>query len=649
MRERKGIITTHWLAILLFSLIIFVRLYHIGADIPSARWSLGGEEVFSGYNARSKIIYDDWEAEDMGGFSPAYAPLSNILLYFSFKFFGVGIIQMRAPYAILTALTFILFYMLILREYGNKYALLITTQFGLLYWVVIWNRSALHQNLSLFYVVVVMLLFQRMKERFRDGLLIGLILPLSILIKIDHIVVFISGILLVIYLFIYKGKGEGRKRALQGLFTGTIMGLSVVAYTFWITEAFPYLMQTIRGATGPYLDSLVGTYGSVATGRASFDMLGDWWINEGFNKWLLLSYLGSAGILDSHWGMLIGKAAGNVLVAAPRIFMEIDPFGFIVFSLGAFMVWRDYRVRGLSPVETFSVILLILFTLFLALLPFVFYKRLIYVLPAIYFMIASFYNRLDRDRVVDNCNWKGLPLIIIVSSWLIFLFASASILHDAVVVPRSKAFNVIHTIWLHLSRGYILAIGFYGGIFTAVILYITGMLRRSHFTGPIRLWFKSLIYLSITISVILVAFEIVFTLGGHRYASLDFSKDFADLYGGDGRIAVLDQHFFRMTAFNDARLKFLLCPSGFLECPEKGDISYLVVSVLDGYTTERYIPHHEIREDINRAFPDALLVDEYRILDPMYPIPFVVEVFSVREGKKVPYTPIEPKTIKLGT
>src|SRR3989338_4148712 len=99
------------LLVLLFFYLFFLRTYHLCADPPFLYLLV--EERASGYNARNKVLFNDWDS-GAGRYQPmAYMPLAHLILFIVFKLFSVGVLQLRLPFVILSCLALILFYLLL--------------------------------------------------------------------------------------------------------------------------------------------------------------------------------------------------------------------------------------------------------------------------------------------------------------------------------------------------------------------------------------------------------------------------------------------------------------------------------------------------------------------------------------------------------
>ncbi len=85
------------LILLLFLVFVGMRLVHLSADPPDnlsiESCSEYGDPGNYAFNARNKVVLGDWKLDELG--AAPFAPIPHAITYLSFRFFGVGILQMN--------------------------------------------------------------------------------------------------------------------------------------------------------------------------------------------------------------------------------------------------------------------------------------------------------------------------------------------------------------------------------------------------------------------------------------------------------------------------------------------------------------------------------------------------------------------------
>lgn len=574
--------------LLLILTLIFIRLYHIDADFSSFA-SIEPEEKASGYNARNKVLFGDWDSGG-GWYQPmVYMPLANLFSYISFSFFGVGTVQLRLPFTILSILSLILFYIVLNKEYGRRYAIFMTAQFGLVPLVVALNRSAINENLSILYVIIIMLVLQSGGKGVLSLFFLGLLIPAGLLIKIDHIYICLAMLITVIYCFISGADANKRNTAIKGIFIGLLTGLICAGLLFWVTDSYNYLFSFYTN-----LHRLV---------QISADYRS---INATAIKPLLEHYGFATHYLDNPFISSVSMAIGNIFIAFPKILMAIDPFGFLVFAVCLFLLkgWG----RELSPVEIFSRVLLLILVAQLTFSPtIIYYKRLAGVLPVIYLMLASAWKIIDDEK-------RGVSFSIIFG--IVFLV----ILFVLLEYDMNNPWVAVRSVSIFATP---VAIAYF--IVLLVTLLLVLVTKRW-----LRFWLPSLIFVSIIFSAYTVADKILFPKSGHRYFFAELSKHFSENIRDKAVVFSFDEQIYRMIAY-ESNLKVFFRADWDNKAYLQPNISYITLLTFDG---SRKYPYLE--KWIKENFPDALPVMEYHMpfswaFEIGVPIrPAIIKVFRVR-------------------
>ena len=139
--------------LLLFLGFLLLRLVHLLADPPqNLSWSLGlfFDEGIYNHNARNKVLFGQWRLDEWNDFY--YAPLSSLLKYWVFKFFGVGRIQMRLVSVVFSWFSLIFVYFGVKESYNKRTGFLAVLLLGINYIYLMYNRLGMQdtQTLALF-------------------------------------------------------------------------------------------------------------------------------------------------------------------------------------------------------------------------------------------------------------------------------------------------------------------------------------------------------------------------------------------------------------------------------------------------------------------------------------------------------------------
>jgi len=214
---------------------MFFRFYDLTMDpypamISGAAWA---DESPLAYNARNKILFDEWRTED-NYWNPMYmSPVHNYLVFTSFKLFGISIFSLRLVPAVLGFIS-VLFVSLMLYA-RNKKAGLIYLALLISNLILIANsRIATLEYLVLSFILIILGLIIYNKPI--SWFFAGLLLPFLFFSKITSAFFILSiPLSLIIYYFFYR-----RKKTLTNLIlvSGGFLISAILWIIFWLIPNF---------------------------------------------------------------------------------------------------------------------------------------------------------------------------------------------------------------------------------------------------------------------------------------------------------------------------------------------------------------------------------------------------------------------------
>ncbi len=134
------------LLFLLFSILFLMRFIHLAADAPKDLDPLSPGYICDpgnyAFNARLKILTGQWKIDDWALNYIYITPIPHYVTYLVFRLFGVGIAQMNVVPALFSSLLLILFYLLLQRTVGIRFAVVGVLILGTSYEFTMFSRVA---------------------------------------------------------------------------------------------------------------------------------------------------------------------------------------------------------------------------------------------------------------------------------------------------------------------------------------------------------------------------------------------------------------------------------------------------------------------------------------------------------------------------
>lgn len=242
---KKFVYNPYAIAGLFFSLFL-VRIIYLNAD-PSFLMGIGdvGDEGYWAYNARNAILFHHWIIDDFNQ-SIAAAPLFSVLVFLSFKLFGLGLFQDRLVSAVASFLTLIVLYFFTKDTWNKKAALCSVLILGFNAVFVMHNKLGQVESTMMFFLLLTFYLWYKGNNKAIFYFISGIFFSLAVLTKITASY-FIFG-MLVLWALECVRKNSKLKDILLFL-----VGAAVPALVYIIFVLFPYWTKLY-----PFLVSVSG-------------------------------------------------------------------------------------------------------------------------------------------------------------------------------------------------------------------------------------------------------------------------------------------------------------------------------------------------------------------------------------------------------
>jgi len=181
---------------------LLLRLINLDAD-PSALISRDviTDEGWWAHNARNAMFYGEWRIDEYNlGLYSAY--VYNLLLYFTFKLFGISFTTLRILSALTGWLTVILVFVLVRREICTRAALFASALLGFSNLHILYSRTGFTESVMVFFLAVTLWLWSLRRAHALFALIAGVSLGLMVVTKITAIYLLPGFVLAVIALLI---------------------------------------------------------------------------------------------------------------------------------------------------------------------------------------------------------------------------------------------------------------------------------------------------------------------------------------------------------------------------------------------------------------------------------------------------------------
>lgn len=226
---------------------LLLRVINLDAD-PSALISRDfiTDEGWWAHNARNALFYSEWRIDEHNlGLYSAY--LYNLLLYFTFKLFGISFTTLRMLSALCGWLTVLLLFLLVRREISTRAALFAGALLGFCNLHIVYSRTGFTESVMVFFLALTVWLWSLRRTHYFFALMAGVSSGLMVVTKITAIY-FIPGFVLAVAAAAIR-QSVSRREALSFL-CGT--GLVGVAYgiLFIVPNFGDWLRLNLQNGSG---------------------------------------------------------------------------------------------------------------------------------------------------------------------------------------------------------------------------------------------------------------------------------------------------------------------------------------------------------------------------------------------------------------
>ncbi|MEK6287551.1 MAG: glycosyltransferase family 39 protein [Acidobacteriota bacterium] len=176
---------------------LLLRVINLDAD-PSALISRDfiTDEGWWAHNARNALFYGEWRIDEYNlGLYSAY--LYNLLLYFTFKLFGISFTTLRMLSALCGWLTVLLLFLLVRREISTRAALFASALLGFSNLHIVYSRTGFTESVMVFFLALTLWSWSLRRTHQLFALIAGVSLGLMVVTKITAIY-FIPGFVLAV-------------------------------------------------------------------------------------------------------------------------------------------------------------------------------------------------------------------------------------------------------------------------------------------------------------------------------------------------------------------------------------------------------------------------------------------------------------------
>lgn len=192
---------------------LLLRVINLDADpSPLISRDFITDEGWWAHNARNAFFYGQWRIDEYNqGLYSAY--IYNLLLYSTFKLFGITLTTLRALSALGGWLTVVLVFLLVRREISARAALFASALLGFSNLHIIYSRTGFTESTMVFFVALAFWLWSMRVKHYLFALLSGVAFALTLLTKITGIY-FLPGLALVTLAVSIRGSVRRREAVL---------------------------------------------------------------------------------------------------------------------------------------------------------------------------------------------------------------------------------------------------------------------------------------------------------------------------------------------------------------------------------------------------------------------------------------------------
>lgn len=226
---------------------LLLRVINLDAD-PSALISRDfiTDEGWWAHNARNAFFYGQWRIDEYNqGLYSAY--FYTILLYFTFKLFGITLTTLRVLSALGGWLTVVLISLLVRREISARAALFATVLLGFSNLHIIYSRTGFTESTMMFFVALALWLWSMRRKHYLFASASGVAFALTVLTKVTAIY-FLPGLALAIVALSIRGAVCRREAVL--FLTGGGLVAAVYAIFFVVPNFEEWLQVNLSLGSG---------------------------------------------------------------------------------------------------------------------------------------------------------------------------------------------------------------------------------------------------------------------------------------------------------------------------------------------------------------------------------------------------------------
>lgn len=548
-----------WLAVGLLVIIFFTRFTFLGADLPSGHVEI--EEKAGGYNARNMVVLGHWPLYENWFQSMVYVPVQTLFSYVTFSLFGVGLAQLRLPMVLAGYLGLIFFFLFLLKQTNLPLALLGLFCYAFNFEVTVWNRSALTENLYLFFMPLAVYWLSRHELKEKGTWILVFIGALSIVAKLDGYPFLLA---LIIYLAVWSWKNRLVVRTIKAGFLGISAAVGI-----WL------LLLTFFGAW-KYFGPMYGFYFEMFGKHASF----------------------LAGILPTGQKMI-------------SLLLTIDAYLVLAFLVSLPVIIINHR--RLNQTDWFMVVFLLVALVTRLQVPyyFIYWKRLVFLFfPFVYIVFRALYLLRSNDDLPSSQKplkqnvfltllFLGIYSLVTIAGYLNF-FSNSINRYD--FVGSSEAFHYTQSSFIYLLLVMIAALSLNEGI---LIFGPIDKLKK-----PLGGLILFLVALSLLTNIAMVGK--IYLPQNIKYSYQENQKYLSRI--PESEMIVGHEQGFRALAYlrkNDYYFNHDggLNPISYREVLERRDLRYFILNVEEFWREHWGLPNQIRLAYIKEAYPNLKLIE----------------------------------------